>query len=44
VANALQLQFNMSGSKAPVPEKLLRAHPDLARVRQGTNPEQADLF
>jgi hypothetical protein len=27
-----------------VPEKLLLAHPDLARLRLGENPRQAELF
>jgi uncharacterized protein YecE (DUF72 family) len=44
VVNALQLQFDLAGIKTPVPEKLLRVYPNLARVRLGKNPEQADLF
>jgi uncharacterized protein YecE (DUF72 family) len=44
VVNALQLQFELTGAKVHVPEKLLRAYPDLARLRLGANPQQADLF
>jgi uncharacterized protein YecE (DUF72 family) len=44
VANALQLQFELTGTKVNVPEKLLRTYPDLARLRLGANPQQADLF
>jgi uncharacterized protein YecE (DUF72 family) len=44
VVNALQLQFELSGTKVNVPEKLLRAHLDLARLRLGVNAQQADLF
>jgi uncharacterized protein YecE (DUF72 family) len=44
VVNALQLQFDLAGTKVNVPEKLLRAHPDLVRLRLGANPQQADLF
>jgi uncharacterized protein YecE (DUF72 family) len=44
VTNALQLQFDLIGAKVNVPENLLRAYPDLARVRQGLNPRQAELF
>lgn len=44
VVNALQLQFELTGTKVSVPEKLLRAYPDLARLRLGANPQQADLF
>lgn len=44
VVNALQLQFELAGIKVNVPEKLLLAHPDLARLRLGENPRQAELF
>jgi uncharacterized protein YecE (DUF72 family) len=44
VTNALQLQFELAGTKVQVPEKLLQAYPDLARARRGANPRQADLF
>jgi len=44
VANALQLQYDLTGTKANVPEKLLHTYTDLARVRLGINPQQADLF
>ncbi|MDZ7290808.1 MAG: DUF72 domain-containing protein [candidate division KSB1 bacterium] len=44
VVNALQLQFELMGIKVNVPEKLLQAHPDLARLRSGPNPQQTDLF
>jgi uncharacterized protein YecE (DUF72 family) len=44
VVNALQLQFDLTGTKVNVPEKLLRAHPDLVRLRLGVNPLQVDLF
>jgi uncharacterized protein YecE (DUF72 family) len=44
VANALQMQFELACIKVNVPEKLLHAHPDLARLRLGENPRQAELF
>lgn len=44
VVNALQLQFMLAGVKVGVPEKLLQAHPELASVRLGDNPRQAELF
>jgi len=44
VVNALQLQFELAGVKVNVPEKLLLAHPELAPVRLGDNPRQAELF
>jgi len=44
VVNALQLQFELAGLKVNVPEKLLLAHSDLARLRLGENPRQAELF
>lgn len=44
VVNALQLQFALAGVKIGVPEKLLQAHPELASVRLGDNPRQAELF
>ncbi len=44
VVNALQLQFELTGKKVNVPEKLLRAYPDLVRLRLGSNPQQAELF
>jgi uncharacterized protein YecE (DUF72 family) len=44
VANALQLQFELSGVKVNVSEKFLHAYPELARLRLGENPRQAELF
>jgi len=44
VVNALQLQFELTGIKVNVPEKLLHAYPDLACLRLGDNPLQAELF
>jgi uncharacterized protein YecE (DUF72 family) len=44
VVNALQLQFDLTGIKVNVPEKFLHAYPDLARLRLGENPWQAELF
>lgn len=44
VVNALQLQYALAGVKVHVPEKLLQAHPGLAAVRLGSNPQQAELF
>jgi uncharacterized protein YecE (DUF72 family) len=44
VVNALQLQFELAGVKVNMPEKLLQAHPELAPLRLGDNPRQAELF
>jgi uncharacterized protein YecE (DUF72 family) len=44
VVNALQLQYDLTGVKVNVPEKLLNAYPDLARVRRGLNPQQVEMF
>jgi uncharacterized protein YecE (DUF72 family) len=44
VVNALQLQYVLAGVKVQVPEKLLLAHPGLAAIRLGNDPQQAELF
>lgn len=44
VANALYLQFALTGVKVKVPGKLLSAYPELAQVRLGENPLQTELF
>lgn len=44
VVNALQLQFALAGIKVNVSEKLLLAHPALASLRLGDNPQQTELF